>query len=204
MNQLVVSHHIVSKHKNKIIFLFNIYPLLALVQIVETVTTPYTETTYTDCGTCLGVPEPSTPIEGFCKCYSPQYWNGQECVSRNQCPCMVGHISYDVGAKYETEDCQKCVCVLGGVSQCKPQQCPPCKKGLRPVKTATCMCVCEACPEFTMLCPSSGACVRESAWCDGIQDCPDDEINCEKKKEQVEVEKTIEKTISKYLFCTIQ
>lgn len=93
---------------------------------------------------------------------------------------MVGLQPYNVGTRYETEDCSECVCVLGGIAQCKPQTCPPCKAGLRPAKSASCLCLCEACPEFTVMCVSSGACIPEDKWCDGIQDCPDDEVNCQR------------------------
>lgn len=82
------------------------------------------------------------------------------------------------------DDCSQCVCVLGGIPQCKPQKCEPCKKGLRPVKSATCVCLCEPCPVNQILCQSSGACIPETAWCDGIQDCPDDELECSNKNKE--------------------
>lgn len=43
------------------------------------------------------------------------------------------------------------------------------------------MCLCEPCPEGTVMCISSGACIDEKLWCDGFEDCPDDEINCQRK-----------------------
>lgn len=45
-----------------------------------------------DCGKCPGVLYSEPPIEGTCRCYPPLFWNGGECVSKAQCPCMVGHI----------------------------------------------------------------------------------------------------------------
>lgn len=79
------------------------------------------------------------------------------------------------------EDCSQCVCTINGIAQCKPQVCKPCEKGLRPVKTKSCSCRCEPCPDKEILCESSGACIPESAWCDGIEDCSDDEIACKKE-----------------------
>lgn len=141
-----------------------------------------------------------SPIEGVCRCYPPLLWNGNECIPKQQCPCMVGHIQYEIGAQYEADDCSKCVCVLGGQAQCKPQECPPCQAGLRPVKSATCMCLCEPCPNGQVLCPSSGACIPEKSWCDGVQDCPDDEINClDKTKEGPKVVTKVEEKLSKYV-----
>lgn len=133
------------------------------------------------CEICPNVP--LNDAADACRCAPPLLWNGNECVERFMCPCMVGHMAYAVGAHYELDDCSKCLCVLGGgVAQCKPLQCPPCEKGLRKVRPSTasssCTCKCEPCPAGTLLCPTSGVCITTSAWCDGIQDCPDDEVNC--------------------------
>lgn len=150
----------------------------------------------TVCGICPEVLyDAATLIENTCRCYPPLFWNGDECVERVMCPCMVGHMAYSVGAHYEHDDCSKCVCVLGGVAQCKPLQCPPCPKGLREVPSSVCTCRCEPCPDSHILCPTSGACIPKSAWCNGIQDCPDDEVNCSYKNQ--EVTKVIHKTIEK-------
>lgn len=105
---------------------------------------------------------------------------------------------YEVGAQYETEDCSQCMCVLGGVAQCKPQICPPCQTGLRPIKTATCVCLCEPCPIYQILCPTSSVCIPESSWCDGVQDCPDDELQCgTKDKESAKIVTKLEEKMSK-------
>lgn len=50
------------------------------------------------------------------------------------------------------------------------------------MKSSTCMCLCEPCPDKQTMCISSGACIDESLWCDGFQDCPDDEIDCKKEE----------------------
>lgn len=65
--------------------------------------------------------------------------------------------------------------MLGGVSQCKPKKCPPCPSNQRHVITNSCYCKCESCPEMQKLCPSSGDCIPEAFWCNGIKDCEDDE-----------------------------
>lgn len=133
-----------------------------------------------ECGICPGVPDLqyNHEVDKICKCYPPLFWNGQECSPKSQCPCMVGYTPYEVGAHYETEDCQECVCVLGGVPKCKDKECPKCAPGLRAVKKKGCQCVCEECPAGKVMCKTSSVCIPVEAWCDGIQDCPDDEVNC--------------------------
>lgn len=139
-----------------------------------------------DCGICPGVQDLqfNREVDKICKCHPPLFWNGQECTPRSQCPCMVGYTPYEVGAHYETDDCQECVCVLGGVPKCKDKQCPKCEPGLRPVKKQGCQCVCEECPPGKVMCKTSSACIPQAAWCDGIEDCPDDEINCSHKPDK--------------------
>lgn len=150
------------------------------------------------CDVCPGVLYSPLPIAGTCRCYEPLAWNGHKCVPRQECPCLVGHIQYAVGAVYEQHDCSSCLCTIGGVPQCKSKECAPCGKGLRPVKSATCVCLCEACPIGQVLCQSSGACIPESAWCDGVQDCPDDEIMCSNKHiESPKVVKLVDEKVSK-------
>lgn len=128
-----------------------------------------------------------------CPCTDKAFWNGNNCVQRNLCPCTEGHLIYGIGAQYEKDDCSKCMCVLGGTAQCKPQECKPCDDGLRRVPSASCMCLCEPCPDDQVLCPSSGACIPQKSWCDGIQDCPDDEINCSYVKRNMSSVTTIRK-----------
>lgn len=168
-------------------------PLIILSNATEA---PPTETV---CGICPGVLYAPFPIEGTCRCYPPLYWDGDQCVQRSTCPCTVGHLSYGVGAQFEKEDCSKCVCVLGGVAQCKPQECAPCGVGLRRAHDASCLCLCEPCPDDQIICPSSGACILESSWCDGVQDCPDDEVNCAYK---VRLKPKTIKTVKEKLIIT--
>lgn len=44
--------------------------------------------------------------------------------------------------------------------------------------TSTCSCICQQCAEGKLLCPTSNICVNATSWCDGVEDCPDDETNC--------------------------
>lgn len=133
-----------------------------------------------------------------CVCNLPLYWSGSECVPQSQCPCMEGHISYEIGETYQTEDCSDCICKIGGVPDCKPKVCTPCKKGFRRELPNSCSCKCVKCPEDTILCETSGECIAESSWCDGIQDCPDDEKNClVTEKPTIHINKT--ETISKFV-----
>lgn len=45
-------------------------------------------------------------------------------------------------------------------------------------KVSSCDCLCKPCENGTKLCPTSNVCLDKYLWCNGIQDCPDDEINC--------------------------
>lgn len=144
------------------------------------------------CNVCKGI-ETDATIEGVCKCKANKFWNGIECVQSSMCPCVVNHVTYGVGAQFESDDCSHCTCVLGGIVQCKPHDCKPCGAGLRAIKSSACICVCEPCPENQILCQTSGACIPESSWCDGIQDCPDDEINCSHRHQTQTQTKIIEK-----------
>lgn len=79
---------------------------------------------------------------------------------------------------YENDECSECLCKLGGVPHCTPKKCKPCEKNLKSTLTNTCKCTCQPCPESTTLCPTSNICINSTLWCNGIQDCPDDETNC--------------------------
>ena len=134
--------------------------------------------TPSSCGVCKGVLSPRPVDADSCVCYPPLYWSGSECVPLTQCPCVEGHMAYEIGETYQTENCSDCVCKIGGVPECKAKICPPCGNGLRRESPQSCNCKCIKCPEETILCQTSGECIPESSWCDGVQDCPDDEKNC--------------------------
>ncbi|XP_049862899.1 hemocytin [Schistocerca gregaria] len=132
------------------------------------------------CPSCPGLPVELQEDTSACDCHRANtLWNGEMCVNRSQCPCFVGHIPYATGKIYDTEKCETCVCKLNGVPECKTKTCSGCPEGLRGVLIkGICECRCEPCPPATRLCPTSGACVHESVWCDGVEDCPDDEVAC--------------------------
>ncbi|XP_066254573.1 hemocytin [Euwallacea similis] len=129
------------------------------------------------CNNCPGVITETLEIEA-CRCLDDQWFDGTKCVNRTQCPCMVGHIAYEVGSVFEKEDCSECICKLGGVEHCTAKQCGPCKEGLKSTVTGTCRCVCLPCPADFVLCPRSNICIHSTLWCNGVQDCPDDEVDC--------------------------
>lgn len=160
-------------------------------------TTKYVPLSEKQCNICPDIDGTSSMIEGVCKCKDKEFWNGVDCVAQSMCPCIVNHITYGVGAHFESNDCSQCICVLGGIAQCKQQDCMPCRPGLRRVKSSSCICLCEPCPDGHILCPTSGACILETAWCDGIQNCPDDEINCSYKRQQSQTTKIITKVKEK-------
>ncbi|XP_028169728.1 hemocytin-like [Ostrinia furnacalis] len=89
-------------------------------------------------------------------------------------------MSYDVGATFRGENCDECVCKLGGVTDCKPVKECKCAPTLVPklVPKPSCECFCEPCPPGTRICPTSKLCLALDKWCDGLQDCPDDEKEC--------------------------
>lgn len=64
------------------------------------------------------------------------------------------------------------------------------------------MCLCEPCPEGTVMCVSSGACIAENLWCDGFEDCPDDEINCRREAPKVSAQQHQE--TSKFLMIFLR
>lgn len=80
---------------------------------------------------------------------------------------------------YVNDACEECLCALGGVPVCQRKTCPKCAPEFRSVLTELCACLCMPCPVGQRLCPSSNDCLDDSKWCNGIQDCPDDETNCE-------------------------
>ncbi|XP_030749920.1 hemocytin [Sitophilus oryzae] len=148
---------------------FKPYPILEIPSTTTESSLP--------CNNCPGVKASTLEMEA-CRCAVDLWFDGLKCVNRTQCPCMVGHISYEVGTAFEKEDCSECICKLGGVSYCTPKECGSCKEGLRSTVTSTCHCTCQPCPEGTTLCRTSNICINSTLWCNGIQDCPDDELNC--------------------------
>lgn len=92
---------------------------------------------------------------------------------------IIDCIRYAVGSIYKSEDCQQCSCTLGGIPFCIPKKCDPCSEpDMQVVVTELCGCICKPCPYGERYCPTSNVCLNETLWCNGVQDCPDDERNC--------------------------
>ena len=77
------------------------------------------------------------------------------------------------------DNCDTCTCNPNGETSCIPLICSPCKEGSYTYKTPDCKCVCKQCTPGSKLCKTSQTCILESQWCDGVEHCPDDEINCD-------------------------
>ncbi|XP_041977645.1 hemocytin isoform X2 [Aricia agestis] len=135
-------------------------------------TTVAPPTTISPCSLCPDVPATA------CVCAAPLYYDGESCVPRDQCPCVVKYMTYEVGATYRGVSCDQCVCKIGGVSDCRPAETCECAPDLVPHLTKDCQCLCEPCANGTRICPTSKLCLPLERWCDGLQDCPDDERDC--------------------------
>ncbi|XP_026667953.1 hemocytin isoform X2 [Ceratina calcarata] len=139
-------------------------------------TTSTTVKSIEQCNVCNGK---NSEDQSKCECTDNLWWNGNSCVLKQECPCVIGHITYDVGAIYLNENCEECVCTLNGIPMCQAKKCEPCEDpALRPVVNELCNCVCKPCPVGTRRCPTSNVCIEENLWCNGVQDCPDDEKDC--------------------------
>lgn len=80
------------------------------------------------CNTCPDIV--SEPLEDVCRCSTEKWWDGNSCVDRTECPCVIEHITYKIGTSYKKEDCSECLCKIGGTSYCTPKKCDSCEKGL--------------------------------------------------------------------------
>eukprot|EP00095_Tigriopus_kingsejongensis_P005171 maker-scaffold237_size242172-snap-gene-1.26 protein:Tk05171 transcript:maker-scaffold237_size242172-snap-gene-1.26-mRNA-1 annotation:"Hemocytin" len=145
----------------------------------ETSTMPYVPPVALSCVPCPNVPFESMP---GCSCPDGLLWDGQACVLKDQCPCFQGYQRYEVGSIFESEDCEECQCHRGGATQCHPKTCSSCSNPYQHVElTPQCECLCKGCAQGTLLCPSDGNCVAQEKWCNGVNDCSDDETNCPTK-----------------------
>ncbi|RVE53530.1 hypothetical protein evm_001900, partial [Chilo suppressalis] len=141
---------------------------------IKTTPMPIYQDTTVSCNICPGVPLTT------CICSGATYYDGESCVPRDQCPCVKGYLTYPVGSSFRGENCDECMCKIGGVTDCQPVKECKCAPTLVPklVEKPSCECVCEPCPIGTRICPTSRLCLAHEKWCDGLQDCPDDERDC--------------------------
>ncbi|GBM75367.1 Lactadherin, partial [Araneus ventricosus] len=112
------------------------------------------------------------------KCPLGMLCNGEKCVDPVDCSCVHDGKIFKVSDRVVDESCRQCDCVLGGHSVCTEKVCPPCPEDERPVLDDDCTCSCEACNDFEKMCPTNHKCIPKQRWCDGIIDCPDDEMDC--------------------------
>ncbi|KAG6461849.1 hypothetical protein O3G_MSEX012891 [Manduca sexta] len=152
---------------------FEPYAVTEMVPIREETTTFSPKT----CEVCPGVQD---VVDCDCKSPDAPYYDGENCVARNQCPCVESFMTYPVGSTFRGTNCDECVCKLGGVTSCKPVKACECDNvNLVPkLSPKSCECSCEPCPPGTKICPTSKLCLPLEKWCDGLQDCPDDERDC--------------------------
>ncbi|XP_072943853.1 hemocytin-like [Epargyreus clarus] len=136
----------------------------------------FTPTPAPACEPCPGV-VPELALD--CACEPGLYYDSENCVTREQCPCVVGITTYPVGATFRGVDCDECTCKMGGVPSCSPLQLCACAPDLVPkMSKEICECHCEPCANGTRICPTSKVCLPLEKWCDGLEDCPDDETAC--------------------------
>ncbi|CAH0701554.1 unnamed protein product [Spodoptera exigua] len=157
---------------------FEPYPVTE--KLPEVTTSRYREPPLepTDCELCPGVQK--LEEANSCDCKPPsKYYDGENCVTRDQCPCVESFMTYPVGSTFRGANCDECVCKLGGITHCQPVKECECSPDLVPkLSPSTCECTCEPCPPGTKICPTSKLCLPLDKWCDGLQDCPDDEKDC--------------------------
>ncbi|PNF36643.1 hypothetical protein B7P43_G19101, partial [Cryptotermes secundus] len=139
---------------------------------------PSTTSVPPQCNPCPGWHSEDSITAELCQCPEGKLWNGEICVNRTECPCYVGYITYAVGTLFDSQDCKECICKIGGIASCKEKICPHCEQGLQRLLTPSCGCICKPCPSGTVLCPTSNICINATSWCDGVEDCPDDESDC--------------------------
>nr|XP_042904159.1 uncharacterized protein LOC107439698 isoform X4 [Parasteatoda tepidariorum] len=111
-------------------------------------------------------------------CPSGTVCDGKECVDPVDCVCVHNGKIYQVSDKIIDLDCRECFCALGGSSKCVEKKCPQCSENERSILKEDCSCTCEECEAGKVLCPTHHECIPKQRWCDGIEDCHDDELNC--------------------------
>lgn len=73
--------------------------------------------------TCPGIQVPDNTI---CPCKAEEFWNGDKCVKRHECPCVTDGDTHKAGDIYQNEDCATCTCALYGLESCVKKECPDC------------------------------------------------------------------------------
>ncbi|XP_014665852.1 PREDICTED: hemocytin-like [Priapulus caudatus] len=104
--------------------------------------------------------------------------DGRSCIDPIDCACVVEGKRFKAGDIIVNTNCESCSCFRGRAS-CVPTECPVCVRDQVEYFSEDCECSC-VCPPNLIECPANGKCIRPEYWCDGTQDCDqnEDEIDC--------------------------
>nr|XP_045582104.1 hemocytin-like isoform X3 [Procambarus clarkii] len=146
------------------------------------VTTPFTTAPPTQttpppstCSPCPGLPQEY--YDTCLACRRGESYDGQSCVPDLFCPCFWNGIKYNASSVFITGECEECECIHTE-AVCIKKQCQACEGGELGVLTSQCGCECKPCPPGSRLCPSSNYCLNDTLWCDSVEHCLDDEVDC--------------------------
>ncbi|XP_077553611.1 uncharacterized protein LOC144168516 [Haemaphysalis longicornis] len=129
-------------------------------------------------------PELPSSLQAFCPmCAEGMLCDGANCVAPSHCSCFQDGQLFQVNTVIRKSNCDLCSCTLYGHSKCTKSRCS-CPKGQRSFFDNKCQCKCAHCPFGQRLCPTSNECIDEYKWCNGVQDCPDDEQDCSAEAER--------------------
>ncbi|XP_054713671.1 uncharacterized protein LOC129223130 [Uloborus diversus] len=119
-------------------------------------------------------------LMGNCPAECPEghLCDGKDCVDPLDCPCVHEGKIFKVGDRLEDQECRQCLCALGGQEVCTHKVCPKCAEDELAIYSDNCSCLCQRCKEDEFFCPTNGDCIPIQRRCDGIIDCPNDEVNC--------------------------
>lgn len=89
---------------------------------------PPTTSVPPECNPCPGWHSEDSITAELCQCPEGKLWNGEICINRTECPCYVGYIAYAVGTLFDSQNCEECICKIGGIASCKEKVCPHCEQ----------------------------------------------------------------------------
>jgi len=113
---------------------------------------------------------PGINIEDSLPCPSSQVWDGRNCVSSEDCPCITEHNYYTSGSVWkENRGCTNCICI-GGISKCTQEICDTvsCPKGYsQTILSGDC---CPSCVPSDKTCESGTKTIGE-VWTENCEEC---------------------------------
>ena len=83
------------------------------------------------------------------------------------------------GSIFTNDGCEECFCQGENKHQCVKKECPECQAPFYYQLNHNCDCICKKCPRGEKLCSTSNMCLQDNLWCDGIDHCSDDELDCQ-------------------------